>query len=210
MRGPFPPRNRFAPESNVSTKQLLIAGLLLPLATLTAATSFTGPPVQDDADAAAMQMPRPTEAHKRMLEGVGVWTGVMKASYPGMPPMSSKVTETVEALGAFHTVTDFRAEFMGMPYHGHGLMGFDEAKGEAFGTWTDNMSPHTSFMRGTVEMEGDTTTIEMRYEAPTPMGELVPHRNVSVHTKDTYSMTFFMGEGDAEVQTMTLDLTRSE
>ncbi len=194
----------------MSSTRLLIAGLLLPLATLTAAASLGVLPEQDDADAAAMQMPQPTEAHKRMLEGVGVWKGVMKASYPGMPPMSSEVTETVEALGAFHTVTDYHAEFMGVPYLGHGIMGFDEAKGEAFGTWTDNMSPHTSFMRGTVKTEGDTTTIEMRYEAPAPTGEMLPHRNVSVHTKDAYRMTFFMGEGDAEVQTMTLDLTRSE
>ena len=134
----------------------------------------------------------------------------MSAQYPGMPPMQSKVTETVEALGPFHTVTDFHAQFMGVPYHGHGIMGYDEASGEAFGTWTDNMSPHTSFMRGTVEVEGDTTTIEMRYEAPGPTGEMLPHRNVGVHTGDRYSMTFYMGEGDAEVRTMTLELQRSE
>jgi len=193
----------------MSVKQLIIAGLLVPLATLTAAASLSGAAFQDDADAGGMQMPQPTEEHKRMLAGVGLWKGTMKATYPGMPPMSSAVTETVEALGAFHTVTDFRAEFMGVPYHGHGILGFDEAKGEAFGTWSDNMSPHTSFMRGTVKSDGDTTTIEMLYMAPMPTGEVVPHRNVSVHTGDTYKMTFFMGEGDAEVQTMTLDLTRA-
>ncbi|MDA8593137.1 DUF1579 domain-containing protein [Planctomycetota bacterium] len=194
----------------MSVKQLIIAGLLVPLATLTAAATLSGAVVQDDADAGGMQMPQPTEEHERMLAGAGLWKGVMKATYPGMPPMSSAVTETVEALGPFHTLTDFRAEFMGVPYHGHGIMGFDEAKGEAFGTWSDNMSPHTSFMRGTVKSEGDTTTIEMRYEAPTPMGEMVPHRNVGVHTGDTYKMTFYMGEGDEEVQTMTLDLKRAK
>jgi hypothetical protein len=50
----------------------------------------------------------------------------------------------------------------------------------------------------------------MRYEAPTPTGEMVPHRNVGVHTGDTYKMTFYMGEGDEEVQTMTLDLKRAK
>jgi hypothetical protein len=193
----------------MAAKQLIIAGLLLPLATL-AAASLSSVSGQDDAEVGGMQMPQPTEAHKRMLKGVGTWKGTMTASYPGMPPMSSEVTETVEALGAFHTVTDFHAEFMGVPYHGHGIMGFDEAKGEAFGTWTDNMSPHTSFMRGTVKMDGDTTITEMHYEAPTPMGEMVPHRNLGVHTGDTYKMTFYMGEGDAEVQTMTLDLKREK
>jgi hypothetical protein len=39
---------------------------------------------------------------------------------------------------------------------------------------------------------------------------MVPHRNVGVHTGDTYKMTFYMGEGDAEVQTMTLDLKRAK
>lgn len=191
-------------------KNLIIAGLLVPIVALTAATSFSKGAWQDDADTAAMQMPQPTEAHKRMLEGVGTWTGTMTATYPGMPPISSDVVETVEALGAFHTVTDFSAEFMGVPYLGHGIMGFDEATGEAFGTWTDNMSPHTSFMRGTVKMDGETTIIEMLYEAPTPTGEVLPHRNLGVHAGDSYTMTFFMGEGDAEVQTMTLNLTRSK
>lgn len=190
--------------------KLLLAGALLPLVTLTAAASLSSAPPQEDDAAPAMGMPVPTEVHKRMLEGVGVWTGRMTASYPGMPPMSSDVEEVVEALGPFHTVTDFHAEFMGVPYHGHGIMGFDEASGEAFGTWTDNMSPHTSFMRGSVEIDGDTTTTEMRYEAPTPTGEMLPHRNVSVQKGDTYKMTFYMGEGDAEVQTMTLELVRKK
>jgi len=188
----------------------LLAGLLLPCAILSAATALELAPWQDDSDVADMRMPEPTEIHQRMLDGVGTWKGTMSAQYPGMPPMQSKVTETVEALGPFHTVTDFHAQFMGVPYHGHGIMGYDEASGEAFGTWTDNMSPHTSFMRGTVEVEGDTTTIEMRYEAPGPTGEMLPHRNVGVHTGDRYSMTFYMGEGDAEVRTMTLELQRSE
>ena len=75
------------------------------------------------------------------------------------------------------------------------------------GTWIDNMSTYLAVMEGEMDLENH--TLRVRWEAPDPMtGKLIPHRYESVMKEDSAVTTFYMGEGDAEVKSMTIEMRR--
>lgn len=185
-----------------------LAAVTLCAAGVAAAAIPVGSMFQDDQD--PLGMVKPHEVHKQMAKAVGEWTGTITWEQPGGPPGESKATETVTALGPFHTVVDFRSEFMGMPYHGHGVTSFDPTTGEVLNTWSDNMSPETMIMKGTYDLEKNTT--ELTWMAPPMPGvEMkVRHRQVTVHKGDKYVSTFYMGEGDKEIENMKISMTKKK
>lgn len=155
------------------------------------------------------QAPKPTAEHEMLLSTVGEWEGTLTMTMPGMPEMAVPATETIQAVGGFWTSSDFKCDFMGMPFHGHGIMGYDVAAKKMVGTWADGMSSYLAIMEGSID--ADTATVEMKWEAPVEGAEgMVPHRNVTKHEKDAYTITFFNGEGDAEVETMTIAMKRKK
>ena len=159
--------------------------------------------LSDDAE-----MPKPTEHHEMILEGVGEWTGKIIINEPGQPQMAIDATETVTALGGFWTTTEFKCDYMGMPFEGRALTGYDVDAKKMVGTWCDTMSSYLAVMEGEIDLENK--TIEMTWEAPVMGFEgLVPHRSVMKCGEDEYTSMFFRGEGDAEIQNMTIEMKRN-
>jgi len=107
-------------------------------------------------------------------------------------PVAAK--ETVEAIGSLWTQSRFECEFMGMPYVGTGCVGYDTTKKKFVGTWIDNMSTYIALMEG--DMDPATGTLVMRWKAPDPSGTIVAHRSETVSKGDSYTSTFYMGEGE--------------
>ncbi|MEM1448887.1 MAG: DUF1579 family protein [Planctomycetota bacterium] len=149
---------------------------------------------------------RPAPEHVEMLKAVGEWEGLLTWSFPGMPSGESRATETIRALGPYHTVASFQSQFGGAPYEGLGVMSFDPATGELMNTWSDSMTPATLLMRGTLDDESRVGRLS--WVARGPDGALVPHRNVTTHGKDAYESIFYMGEGADEVEVMTISMKR--
>jgi len=157
-------------------------------AAIVAAATITfaaAPRIQD----AMQQMPQPTKQHRQIQRGAGEWVGTLTMKSPGMPTEPVEAKETVRKHGPFWVVTEFKCQFMGMPYMGHGCFGYDENKGEYVGTWLDSMSSHLSIMRGKHDEESG--GIVMHWDAPDMTGKIVPHRSVQVQTEDAYTMTFY-------------------
>lgn len=153
--------------------------------------------------------PEPTKEHELLLKSVGEWEGTMKSTMPGMDPMEMPATETVTALGPFHTYTRFSADFFGQPFEGMATTSYDPKSKEVVNTWMDNGSMHTSIMRGTIDPK--TGRSELRWRAPMPgVGDDVAQRSVTEYSGDSYVMTFFMGEGDEQVEYMTLSMKRKK
>lgn len=150
---------------------------------------------------------QPTEHHRGILKGVGEWEGTLTAYMPGAPAEPVAAREVVVPVGEFWTQSRFECDFMGMPYIGTGCVGYDVAKKKFVGTWIDSMSTSIAMMEG--ERDAETGALVMRWEAPDGMsGELVPHRSVTVETGDSYTSTFYMGEGEG-VKSMTIEMRRS-
>ncbi len=156
---------------------------------------------------APQEMPQPTEHHKMILKGVGEWEGSMTMYGMGPEPMTIPAKESVTALGQFWTQSRFSCDFGGMAFEGSATSGYDPAKKKFVGTWIDNMSTSITVMEGDYDKKAGTLT--MHYKGPHPAtGEMVAHRNVSKFTDDTYSMEFFVGQGDAEMKSMTISMKR--
>lgn len=152
-------------------------------------------------------MPTPTEQHKHVLQGVGTWAGTITAFIPGMPEEPIEASESVTGIGPFWTQSTFESTFMGAPYTGAGAFGYDLNKQKFVGTWIDSMSTHISVMEG--EVDESTGKIVMHWEAPGMTGEMEKHRSETVRTDDAYTMTFFMGEGEAAMKSMVIDMKRT-
>ncbi len=136
-----------------------------------------------------MEMPKPTEHHAMLQKGVGEWEGTVTMFIPGMPETSYPATETVRANGPFWTVSNFKSEFMGQAYEGHGCHGYDPEKGKFTSTWIDSMSSYLSVMEG--DYDAETNTMTSKWEAPDMTGAMAPHRSELVMEENAYEMTFW-------------------
>jgi hypothetical protein len=160
-------------------------------------------------EGAAPQMAQPSAEHKLLLEGVGTWDCALQLwMAPGEPEKMTGV-ETSRALGPFHVLSEFKADMMGMPFEGHGVLSWDPAKKKFFSLWVDSTEPSPATMEGTYDAKTRTLTFTGRN---TMMGELQAMREV-VTLKDADHSTFEMfvtGADGKEKKTMQIDYTRKK
>jgi len=152
------------------------------------------------------QLPEVTDHHKMLLKGVGEWEGTLTMNMPGMEE-PVPVQESVTAVGDYWTTSKFTGNFGGMPFHGTGVTGYDATKKQFVGTWVDNMTSHLSIMNGSYDAK--TSKLTMNWEAPDQAtGAMAVHRMETIHRSDAVVSHFFMGEGDAAVETMVIKMKR--
>ena len=174
----------------------LLSSLILVGGTLGAAAVL--PIVQD------LKAPPPTAEHKKLLESAGNWEGSVVFIAPDKTESTATAREKIEPIGPYWTQSRFESNFMGSPYLGTGVMGYDPEKKKFIGTWVDNMSSHFALMEG--KMEGD--KLVMRWQAPDmTSGKLVPHRSETTHAADTVTTSFFTGDG-ADAKNMVITMKR--
>lgn len=163
------------------------------------------------APSAAQAPPPPTPGpeHKVLAMEAGTWDATVEMFMPGAPPMTSKGTETnTIGCGGLCLISDFKGEFGGMPFHGHGTSTWDSNKKKYVGTWIDSMSSGLSLSEGTYDAAAKKTTSTM--EGPDPTGKIVKSKAV-VEYKDanTRVMSMFTtGPDGKEVPTMKISYTK--
>ena len=73
----------------------------------------------------------------------------------GAPAMEETGTATrTMALGGRVLVEDVKSTMMGMPFTGHGMMGYDNVTGKYWSTWMDSMSTGMMMSEGTCDAKG--------------------------------------------------------
>jgi hypothetical protein len=106
---------------------------------------------QSDAEMKAMMAyATPGEVHKMMAKSVGAWKGdVTMWMQPGAAPMTS-TTEGINEmiLGGRYLQGKNTGNFMGMPFEGISLIGYDNAKKMFVNSWVDNMGTGMMFLTG--------------------------------------------------------------
>jgi hypothetical protein len=158
-------------------------------------------------DMASMGMAAPGPEHKMLLEAVGTWEGTV-TMYMGETAMTpGPAKEVIEPIGGFWTQSKFSCELMGMSYVGTGCIGYDPAKHQYVGTWIGNMSSELDVMTG--EMDATGKKLVMHWMGPDQAtGKIVPQRNETVFGKDSYTATFYSGEG-AGTKAMVMEMKRT-
>lgn len=105
-------------------------------------------------------MPRPGPEHDLLKNDVGTWDASVEAwMTPGGSPSVSKGVETnTMGPGGFWLITEFKGDFMGTPFTGHGTAGYDPIKGKYVSTWVDSMSPGLNIGESTYDAANKTMT----------------------------------------------------
>jgi len=156
-----------------------------------------------------MQKGTPGEHHKALGKTLGHWTVAAEFVQPGEGPMTGTGTmDTKMALGGRFTISEFRMpDFMGAPFEGMAIMGYDNYKGEYSGVWIDTMSTHVTTTHGNMDEHG---TLVMIGTSVTPMGE-APMKIESTISENTLTDRFYDGLPDGSwVHSGTITYTRGK
>ncbi len=134
-----------------------------------------------------MKLAKPGEHHAHLAAGVGSWEITMQMwMEPGKPP--TETTGTLESqwiLGGRFVETVYKGEFMGEPFEGRGMDGYDNGAKHYTGIWADTLGTVTVMSTGHCEKNGKVRTV--MGEMVDPMGQTITNRGVTtVLNADTY------------------------
>lgn len=154
-----------------------MAGAILALPAVSQADDKPGgEPAPGGMDAESMaqmqawqQFAAPGEHHKHLEPFIGTWDVTVKMwMAPGEPATSTGVGKSEWMLGGRFVHTTFHGDFMGMPFEGAGLTGYDNLQKKYTSIWVDNMGTYMSVMDGQDSADGKTFTYTGMM--PDPMG----------------------------------------
>ena len=120
----------------------------------------------------------PGAAHKALEPLVGNWSAEVKSwMAPDAPPTVTKATATSSWImnGRF-VQQEFTGEFMGKPFRGVSLIGYDNTKQKYNNIWIDDM--HTSMFTSEGKGENNAITLEGTYDCPITGGKDLPMKQV--------------------------------
>jgi len=156
----------------------------------------------------------PGPEHKQLEAMVGTFEVACKSWMnpdPKAPPMESKGTSTTEMImGGRWVRTVFNGEFMGMPFEGRGIIGYDNIDKKYKSVWIDTMCTTVQVDNGTYDAATKTFAFSGEFKDPT--GKTVKARwTDQVIGSDKLVMTHYHTEqGKPEAKVMELTFTRAK
>jgi len=154
--------------------------------------------------------PKPGPEHQLFKQDEGTWDATVESYMaPGAPPMTSKAVETnTVACGGLCMLSNFKGEFGGAPFDGHGTTTFDATKKKYVGSWTDSMS--TGLMIGESTYDSAKKTLTGYMEGPDESGKVTKMKSVVEYKADgSRVFTMYMNAPDGkEVAAMKITYTK--
>ncbi len=109
----------------------------------------------------------PGPQHARLREAVGTWKTETKIWMgPGEPEVSTGTSEFKTILGGRYVVEQFASTFMGKPFEGMGVYGYDNVTKKYVTIWLDNSGTGIARSEGTRDEAAKTTTYFGEYVDP--------------------------------------------
>jgi hypothetical protein len=159
-----------------------------------------------------MELGSPNEHHAMLEPMAGKFRGEMIWQMePDSPPTTSTGVMTTEwILGGRFLMSRWEGEFMGDPFEGLGITGYDNAKQCYIGTWMDSMGTQmASISTGTCDEGGKNFEFTRTMWDPMSQSSLGMREEIRVVDKDhhTFKMWIETPGGD-EFQNATIHYTR--
>jgi hypothetical protein len=151
----------------------------------------------------------PGAMHDLLAKSVGEWkTEISSWMDPNMPPTVTEGKSVCEAiLGGRFFHSKETANFMGMPFEGSAITGYDNATKKFFSYWVDNMSTGGMVLEGSYDEATKTFTYAgsgMSFTGEYKVREIIQHIN-----DDETMFTMYMEEsGKPEMKMMEIKYTR--
>jgi hypothetical protein len=151
----------------------------------------------------------PGAMHDLLAKSVGEWkTEISSWMDPNMPPTVTEGKSVCEAmLGGRFFHSKETANFMGMPFEGSSITGYDNATKKFFSYWVDNMSTGGMILEGSYDEA--TKTLTFTGKMTEPMGTEMSVREVVKSTDNDHStFEMYMDMGGKEIKNMEIQYTR--
>lgn len=158
-----------------------------------------------------MKYAQPGEHHEHFKMFEGKWTAESKFwTAPGVEPQVSKGTaESKLILGGRFLTTTYRGDYMGQPFEGMGISGYDNYQKKHTDIWMDNMGTLIMPSEGHCEEGGKVVKMTARFPNPAT-GEMDAMRMVTrVLGKDRFIWEgYAKGPDGKEYKNMEITYTR--
>jgi hypothetical protein len=202
------------------TRPLFVAFALLTLAA-PAAPSAADPsgekaqtraalPGQDEMMAAMMKYATPGPNHDLIKSLEGSWKTVTKTWMgPGEPTVTEGINQSRMILGGRFLMDELRGEFMGKPYEGFGITGYDLQDQQFVTIWADVLA--TKIMVSTGQLDGTGKVITYKGMVDDPLtGKAIPYRiTTEITGHDKHIFTMYGVHDGVEVKEMEITYTRN-
>ncbi len=154
-------------------KTSVLCGLLIVMLGAASAAIAQDKKMSEQDMAAAMQeymkIAAPGEHHKHLEFFVGKWntTTRMWMAGPESAPSETKGNSEVKwVLDGRFLMEEHNGQMMGMPYHGMGLMGYDNYRNMYTSVWVSNMGTNVTTMTGQRDPSGKVFTYYGEMDEP--------------------------------------------
>ena len=153
----------------------------------------------------------PGAGHKALEPLVGSWTAEVKCWMdPSAPPTVNKATaKSTWVMDGRFVQEEFKGEFMGKPFRGMSLMGYDNTKQKFNSIWVDDM--HTSILYSEGDADGayKVFTLEGKMDCPiTGQKDMTMRQVIRIINRDTHVFEMHDPSKGANSKTMEITYTR--
>ncbi|MFN1218338.1 DUF1579 domain-containing protein [Chryseobacterium kwangjuense] len=162
-----------------------------------------------------MEYSTPGEMQKTLAASDGNWTGTTTTwmENGGKPVTSQSECTNKMILGGRYQHSMYKGNFMGMPFEGMSIMGYDNTKKKFVSTWVDNMG--TGIMHAEGDWNSSKKSIELKGKMTDPArpGEECDFREVYTFTDANNHMMEMYGPDSKtgkEYKTMEIKFTRKK
>ncbi len=147
-----------------------------------------------------------SEHHRVLEQMVGKWDATMSM----MGAESKGEYEVKLGPGGLWTVEDFKGDFGGMSFSGHGVNGYDPSKKKYVGIWVDSMTTSLTTFEGTYDKAKNCLTFDVTTKDPSGTEMRQIHRT-TFRSKDAMTFEMLMPQDDGtEMAMMTIEYTRKK
>ncbi|MEI9911314.1 MAG: DUF1579 domain-containing protein [Bacteroidota bacterium] len=161
-----------------------------------------------------MEYATPGEPHKALASSNGTWVGeVTSWMKKDAPPVTSTSTMTNRmAMDGRYQLSDFKGSFMGMPFNGMSITGYDNAKKKFVSTWIDNMGTGLMNMEGTWDEATKSMNMTGKMTNPANGKECQMREVFKMVDENTQLMEMYGPDSQTgkEYKTMEIKLTRKK
>ena len=191
---------------------VLSAAMLLVIGA--AYTAAKGNPLsQEEINKRWMSYATPNDSHKYLEFFVGKWKGNAKMwMEPNSKPMETvHMAKASMIMGGRYLETNFKGDFMNMPFEGRQITGYDNMKKKYMTHWIDNMGTGFYPSNGGLDKAGKTRSEAGTWVCPITGGDLKVRIITKIVDKDKFIFEMYSSgglHGDNEFKSMETVYTR--
>jgi len=154
---------------------------------------------------------QPGTHHKHLAALAGTWEAETKfwMDPSGEPTVSPATIEYRMIMNGRYLEETIKSDFMGQPFTGRGLYGFNNVTGEVEAVWIDDTSTGIFQYTGSISDDGTEIKLKGKYKDPVT-GEWKENRSVLRISKDTLHYVGYEMEGGEEWKIMEITSTRKK